>query len=47
MRHHLVLIVLAFFMAACGQKGPLYLPKDADKPEQQNPRKNEEGMIQR
>ncbi len=47
MRHHLVLIVLALFMAACGQKGPLYLPKDADKPEQQNPRRNEEGIIQR
>ncbi len=47
MRHHLVLIVLALFMAACGQKGPLYLPKDADKPAEQNLRKNEEGMIQR
>lgn len=33
MRRVCLLIVLAFLASACGQKGPLYLPKEKDKPE--------------
>lgn len=33
MRKLTIALLLAFLAAACGQKGPLYLPKDKDKPE--------------
>jgi predicted small lipoprotein YifL len=33
MRAICLILLLAFLSAACGQKGPLYLPKDKDKPE--------------
>ena len=33
MRHACLLIAFAFLLSACGQKGPLYLPKEKDKPE--------------
>ncbi|MEO8158045.1 MAG: lipoprotein [Betaproteobacteria bacterium] len=47
MRHLSILIILAFLVSACGQKGPLYLPKDSDKPKKHEPRKNEEGVIEK
>ena len=47
MRHLGILIVLAFLVCACGQKGPLYLPKDSDKQKKSEPRKTEEGTIER
>jgi predicted small lipoprotein YifL len=47
MRRFSILIVLAFFLSACGQKGPLYLPKDGDKPKKIEPRKTEEGTIEK
>ena len=47
MRHLFILLVLAFFVSACGQKGPLYLPKDGDKPKKSEPRKTEEGTIEK
>ena len=46
MRSLCILIALAFFISACGQKGPLYLPKDSDKPKKHEPRKTEEGTIE-
>ena len=46
MRRFCILIVLAFFVSACGQRGPLYLPKDSDKTKKQAPRKTEEGTIE-
>ena len=46
MRRLCILIVLAFFISACGQRGPLYLPKDSDKTKKQAPRKTEEGTIE-
>ena len=42
MRRLCVLVLLAFLISACGQKGPLYLPKDEEKP-----RKTEEGTIEK
>jgi len=33
MRRLCILILLAFLASACGQKGPLFLPKEKDKPE--------------
>ena len=42
-----ILIAFAFLVSACGQKGPLYLPKDADKPKKNEPRKTEEGTIEK
>ena len=33
--------------AGCGQKGPLYLPKDSDKAKKHEPRKTEEGTIEK
>ncbi len=33
MRAICLVVLLAFLAAACGQKGPLYLPKDKEKPE--------------
>jgi predicted small lipoprotein YifL len=47
MRRLCILILLAFLAGACGQKGPLYLPKDDDKDKNKKhePRKNEEGEI--
>ena len=42
MRRLCILIVLAFLVSACGQKGPLYLPKEEEKP-----RKTEEGTIEK
>jgi predicted small lipoprotein YifL len=42
-----ILIAFAFLVSACGQKGPLYLPKDADKSKKTEPRKTEEGTIER
>jgi predicted small lipoprotein YifL len=47
MRRLCILIVLAFFVSACGQKGPLYLPKDSDKSKKHEPRKTEEGTIEK
>ena len=47
MRRLCILIVLALLVSACGQKGPLYLPKDSDKPKKQEPRKTEEGTIEK
>lgn len=46
MRRLSILIALAFFVTACGQKGPLYLPKDGEKPKKTTPRKTEEGTIE-
>ena len=46
MRRLCILIVLLFFVSACGQKGPLRLPKDSDKTKKQEPRKTEEGTIE-
>jgi predicted small lipoprotein YifL len=46
MRRLCILIALAFLVSACGQKGPLYLPKDSDKPKKHEPRKTEEGTIE-
>ncbi len=47
MRRLCTLIVFAFFVTACGQKGALYLPKDGDKPKKTQPRKTEEGTIEK
>jgi predicted small lipoprotein YifL len=47
MRRLCILIVLVSLVSACGQKGALYLPKDGDKPKQQEPRKTEEGTIEK
>ena len=46
MRRLCILIAFAFLVSACGQKGPLYLPKDGDKPKKHEPRKTEEGTIE-
>jgi predicted small lipoprotein YifL len=40
MRRLCILLLLAFTVCACGQKGALYLPKDKDKPEM-----TEEGTV--
>ena len=42
MRRLCILVLLAFLISACGQKGSLYLPK-----EEQKPRKTEEGTIEK
>jgi len=42
MRHVIAVVLLAFLISACGQKGPLYLPK-----EDQKHRKTEEGTIEK
>ena len=47
MRRVCILIVLALLVSACGQKGPLYLPKDGDKPNKHETRKTEEGTIEK
>jgi predicted small lipoprotein YifL len=47
MRRLCILIALVFLVSACGQKGPLYLPKDGDKPKKHEPRKTEEGTIEK
>jgi predicted small lipoprotein YifL len=47
MRHLCLLIALVFLLSACGQKGPLYLPKEGDQPKKSAPRKTEEGTIER
>jgi predicted small lipoprotein YifL len=47
MRRLCFLIAFAFLVSACGQRGPLYLPKDSDKPKKTEPRKNEEGIIEK
>ena len=47
MRRLCILIVLALLVSACGQKGSLYLPKDGDKPKKHEPRKTEEGTIEK
>jgi predicted small lipoprotein YifL len=47
MRRLFILAVLVLFVSACGQKGPLYLPKDSDKPKKTEPRKTEEGTIEK
>jgi predicted small lipoprotein YifL len=47
MRRLCILIVLALLASACGQKGALYLPKDSDKAKKQEPRKTEEGTIEK
>jgi predicted small lipoprotein YifL len=33
MRRLCIPVILALLLSACGQKGPLYLPKEKDKPE--------------
>jgi predicted small lipoprotein YifL len=33
MRIACLLLLLAFLASACGQKGPLFLPKDKEQPE--------------
>lgn len=33
MRRLCFLLLIAFLVSACGQKGALYLPKEKDKPE--------------
>lgn len=33
MRRLCTLVILALLLSACGQKGPLYLPKEKDQPE--------------
>lgn len=40
MRRLAILILFALMVSACGQKGPLYLPKEKDKPEM-----TEEGTV--
>ena len=47
MRHLCILIVFTLLVSACGQKGPIYLPKDGEKPKKSEPRKTEEGTIER
>ncbi|HKB82151.1 MAG TPA: lipoprotein [Burkholderiales bacterium] len=47
MRRLCILIALAFLVSACGQRGPLYLPKDSDKSKKAEPRKTEEGTIEK
>lgn len=47
MRRLCILIVFTLLVSACGQKGPLYLPKDSDKTKKQEPRKTEEGTIEK
>ena len=47
MRRLCILIVLALLVSACGQRGPLYLPKDSDKAKKHEPRKTEEGTIEK
>jgi predicted small lipoprotein YifL len=47
MRYFCILIILAILVSACGQRGPLYLPKDSDKPKKEEPRKTEEGTIEK
>lgn len=47
MRRLCILIVFTLLVSACGQKGPLYLPKDSDKAKKQEPRKTEEGTIEK
>ncbi|MEO8007550.1 MAG: lipoprotein [Betaproteobacteria bacterium] len=47
MRRLCILIVLALLASACGQKGALYLPKDSDKAKKHEPRKTEEGTIEK
>ncbi|MFL6581172.1 MAG: LPS translocon maturation chaperone LptM [Burkholderiales bacterium] len=46
MRRLCILIVFTLLVSACGQKGPLYLPKDGEKPKKSEPRKTEEGTIE-
>lgn len=47
MRRLCIVILLTFLAGACGQKGPLYLPKDEDnsKNKKHDSRKNEEGEV--
>ena len=40
-------VAAVLVLSACGQKGPLYLPKDSDKPKKHEPRKTEEGTIEK
>ena len=47
MRSLCILIVVAFLVSACGQRGALYLPKDGDKSKKHEPRKTEEGTIEK
>ena len=47
MRRVCLLLALAFFLSACGQRGPLYLPKKGDKEYKTAPRKTEEGTIEK
>ena len=42
MRRFCVLVLFAFLISACGQKGPLYLQKEEEKP-----RKTEEGTVEK
>ena len=46
MRRLCILIVVALLVSACGQKGPLHLPKDGDKTKKHEQRKTEEGTIE-
>jgi len=47
MRRLCILIAFSFLVSACGQKGPLYLPKGSDNPKKNEPRKTEEGTIEK
>ena len=47
MRRVCALIIFAVFVTACGQRGPLYLPKDGDKPRKTQPQKTEEGTFEK
>jgi predicted small lipoprotein YifL len=47
MRRICILIVLALLVSACGQKGALYLPKEGVKTKKHEPRKTEEGTIEK
>jgi predicted small lipoprotein YifL len=47
MRRFCILIVVTLLVSGCGQKGQLYLPKDGEKPKKTEPRKTEEGTIER
>ena len=47
MRRLCILIILAFLVSACGQRGALYLPKDGAKAKKHEPRKTEEGTIEK
>jgi predicted small lipoprotein YifL len=44
MRRFCLLLAVAFFLSACGMRGPLYLPKEGDREKKSAPRTTEEGI---